>query len=137
MAELEECMAYGDAQRTWFPEMIQKLRLAWHESMTIPDLIALCDSLDSMLHEIRSTRNIRSPIVKCPKCGKVGPAAERHVSVRAMILSLSRFNIVDPERVKILEKKWAVYRGGNGLNLYGKADLGEPGSRGCVDSDAQ
>ena len=137
MAELEECMASGDPQRTWFPEMIQKLRLEWHESMTFPDLIALCDSLDSMLHEIRSTRNIRSPIVKCPKCGKVGPAAERHVSVRAMILSLSRFNIVDPERVKILEKKWAVYREENGLSLYGKADSGEPRSRGCVDSDAQ
>ena len=137
MAALEECMASGDPQRTWFPEMIQKLRLEWHESMTIPDLIALCDSLDSMLHEIRSTRNIRSPIVKCPKCGNVGPAAERHVSVRAMILSLSRFNIVDPERVKILEKQWAVYREGNGLNLYGKADSGEPARRGCVDSDAQ
>ena len=109
-------MASGDPQRTWFPEMIQKLRLEWHDSMTIPDLIALCDSLDSMLHEIRSTRNIRSPIVKCPKCGKVGPAAERHVSVRAMILSLSRFNIVDSERVKILEKQWAVYRKENGLN---------------------
>jgi hypothetical protein len=130
-------MASGDPQRTWFPEMIQKLRLEWHESMTIPDLIALCDSLDSMLHEICSTRNIRSPIVKCPKCGKVGPAAERHVSVRAMILSLSRFNIVDPERVKILEKKWAVCREENGLNLYGKADSGEPGSIGCVDSKAQ
>ena len=136
MAELEGCMASGDPQRTWFPEMIQKLRLEWHESMTIPDLIALCDSLDSMLHEIRSTRNIRSPIVKCPKCGKVGPAAERHVSVRAMILSLSRFNIADSECVKILEKKWAVYRDENRLNLYGKADSGEPMSSGCVDPDA-
>ena len=27
-----------------------------------------------------------------------------------MVLSLSRFNIVDPERVKILEEKSAVYR---------------------------
>jgi hypothetical protein len=130
-------MPSGDPQRTWFPEMIQKLRLEWHENMTIPDLIALCDSLDSMLHEIRSTRNIRSPIVKCPNCGKVGPAAKRHVSVRAMILSLSRFNIVDAERAKILEKKWAVYREENELNLYGKADSGEPRIRDCVDSDAQ
>jgi hypothetical protein len=137
MAESEDCMPSGDPQRTWFPEMIQKLRFEWHESMLFPELIALCNSLDSMLHEIRSTRNIRSPIVKCPKCGKVGPAAERHVSVRAMILSLSRFNIVDAERVKILEKKWAVYREKNGLNLYGKADSGEPRSRDGVDSDAQ
>jgi hypothetical protein len=122
MAEFEDCMAYGDPQRTWFPEMIQKLRLEWHESMTFSDLIALSNSLDSMLHEIHSTRNIRSPIVKCPKCGKVGPAAERRVSVRAMILSLSRFKIAEPERIKILEKKWAAYRKKNGLNLYGKVD---------------
>jgi hypothetical protein len=130
-------MAAGDPQRTWFPEMIQKLRLEWNESMAIPDLVTLCDSLDSMLHEIRSTRSIRPPIVKCPKCGKVGPAAERHVSVRAMILSLSRFNIVDSERVKILEKKWAAYRKENGLNLYGKAETGEARIRSCVDSNSE
>jgi hypothetical protein len=59
------------------------------------------------------------------------------VSIRAMILSLSRFNIVEPERAKILEKKWAAYREENGFNLYGQADSGEPRSRGCVDSDAQ
>jgi hypothetical protein len=53
-----------------------------------------------------------------------------------MILSLSRFNIADSECVKILEKKWAVYRDENRLNLYGKADSGEPMSSGCVDPDA-
>jgi hypothetical protein len=29
-------MACGDPQRTWFSELIQKLRLEWHESMTFP-----------------------------------------------------------------------------------------------------
>ncbi len=130
-------MAAGDPQRTWFPEMIQKLRLEWRESMSFPDLIALSNSLDSMLHEIRYTRNIRSPIFKCPKCGKVGPGAERRVSVRAMILSLRRFEIADPERIKILEKKWAAYRKENGLNLYGKVDSGEPEHRDCVSPDTQ
>jgi hypothetical protein len=56
-------MACGDPQRTWFQEMIQKLQLEWHESMTFSDLIALSNSLGSVLHKIRSTRNIRSPIV--------------------------------------------------------------------------
>ena len=130
-------MAAGDPQRTWFPEMIHKLRLEWHESMSFADLIALSNSLDSMLHEIRSTRKIRSPIFKCPKCGKIGPGAERRVSVRATILSLSRFKIADLERIKILEKQWAAYRKENGLDLYGKADSGEPLRRGCVDSNAE
>ncbi len=105
--------------------------------MSFPDLIALSNSLDSMLHEIRYTRNIRSPIFKCPKCGKVGPGAERRVSVRAMILSLRRFEIADPERIKILEKKWAAYRKENGLNLYGKVDSGEPEHRDCVSPNTQ
>jgi hypothetical protein len=129
-------MAAGDPQRTWFPEIIQKLRLEWHESMSFPDLIFLSNSLDSMLHDIRSTRNIRSPIFKCPKCGKVGPGAERRVSVRATILSLSRFNIADPDRIKLLEKQWAAYRKENGLNLYGKVDSGEKMRQFCDGSDA-
>jgi hypothetical protein len=130
-------MAAGDPQRTWFPEMIQRLRLEWRENMSFPDLIALSNSLDSMLHEIRHTRNIRSPIFKCPKCGKVGPGAERRVSVRATILSLRRFEIADPERIKILEKKWAACRKENGLDLYGKADSGESEHRHCVGSNSQ
>jgi hypothetical protein len=130
-------MAAGDPQRTWFPEMIQKLRLEWHEKMSFPELITLSNSPDSMLHEIRRTRNIRSPIFKCPKCGKVGPGAERRVSVRATILSLSRFEIADPERIKILEKKWATYRKENALNLYGKVDSGELEHRNCDGSNTQ
>ena len=29
-------MPSGDAQRTWFPEMIAQLRAEWHEGMSIP-----------------------------------------------------------------------------------------------------
>ena len=112
--------------------MIEKLRSEWHEGMPFPDLIELCDFLDAMLHEIRSTRNIRSPIVRCPKCGGIGPGAEPRVSVRAMILSLRRFKIADPERTKALEKQWASYREKNGLDLYGKANTGESLGSGCV-----
>jgi len=78
--------------------------------MSFPDLIDLRDSLNAMLHAIRSTCNIRSPIVKCPKCGDIGPGAELRVSVRALILSLGRFEIADPECTKALEKQWASYR---------------------------
>lgn len=114
--------------------MIQRLRAEWREGMSFPDLIDLCDSLDAMPHEIRSTRNIRSPIVRCPKCGKVGPGAEPRVSVRAMILSLGRFKIADPEGTKALEKQWASYREKNGLDLFGKANSGESFRRDCVRS---
>ncbi len=51
-------MPSGDAQRTWFPEMIAVLRREWDSSMGFTELIALRDRLDAMLQAIRSTRNI-------------------------------------------------------------------------------
>jgi len=42
-------MASGDAQRTWFPEMIVRLRSEWHEAVSMPALISLRDELDGML----------------------------------------------------------------------------------------
>jgi hypothetical protein len=128
-------MPAGDPQRTWFPEMIQKLRAEWHAGMSLPELVRLRDSLDSMLTEIRCTRKIRSPIFRCPQCGHMGPQAEPRVSVRAMILSLARFNIADLEHVKVLERQWALYRETNQLDLYGKPVAGESPSNDCAHSN--
>jgi hypothetical protein len=41
-------MPAGDAQRTWFPEMVETLRMRWRASMSIPELIKLRGQLDSM-----------------------------------------------------------------------------------------
>jgi len=86
-------MPSGDAQRTWFPEMIVRLRSEWHEGMSIPALIGLRDELDETLHRIRAGRNIQTPIITCRRCGMTGHAAEPRVSVRALILALARFEI--------------------------------------------
>jgi len=81
-------MPRGDAQRVWFPEMLARLQREWRETMSVAALIGLRDSLDTMLHQIRSERHISSPVFTCPKCGLRGPMAEPRVSVRAMILAL-------------------------------------------------
>ena len=52
--------------------------------------------------------------------GKTAHAAEPRVSVRAMILSLGRFEIAPKEQVKALEKAWAKYREANELDIEGK-----------------
>ena len=118
-------MPAGDTQRVWFPEMIQKLLAEWHVAMSFPDLIELRDALDSILRRIRSAGSIHPPVFKCPACGKIGPAAEPKISVRAMILSLARFEIAEAERTKILDREWAVYRKQKQLDLYGKAMASE------------
>ena len=121
-------MPSGDAQRTWFPEMIVRLRSEWHEEMSIPALIGLRDELDETLHRIRAGRNIQRPIITCRRCGRTGHAAEPRVSVRALILALARFEIASKDRAGVLEKEWAAYREQHRLDIEGRALVGVPQS---------
>jgi hypothetical protein len=100
--------------------MLEILRACWNVGLAFATLIELRDELDTMLHRIRAERHIRPPVIKCPRCGHVGEAAEPDVTVRAMILSVGRFGMVPAEEVKTLERRWAAYRKQNGLDLYGK-----------------
>jgi len=113
-------MPSGDPQRTWFPEMIARLRTDWHTEMSMPMLIDMRDRLDEMHHRTRAGRNIQTPIMTCRKCGRTGHAAEPRVSVRAMILALARFGIAPKDKAKALEKAWAEYRKQQQLDIDGK-----------------
>ena len=53
-----------------------------------------------------------------------GPAAEPHVSVRALILALARFEIVSKDETRAIEKAWAAYRKQHGLGIEGKVSAG-------------
>jgi len=113
-------MPAGDAQRTWFPEMVAVVRCDWERSMSMVKLIELRDRLDSMLQSVRSERGILPPVMMCPSCGSTGHAASPKVSVRALILSLARFGIASAEDVRGLEKSWNRYRGQEQLDMYGQ-----------------
>jgi len=113
-------MPSGDAQRTWFPEMVSRLGREWVASMSCEELIALRDRLDHDLQTIRTDREILPPITKCPKCGKREREAPPKVSVRAMILALGRFRIAPMEAVRAAERSWKRYRAEHDLDLYGK-----------------
>ncbi len=113
-------MPSGDAQRTWFREMVAVLRRDWNESMSMAELVKLRDRLDTMLHSIRSERGILTPLMTCRSCGTTGHAAAPRVTVRALILSLARFGIASPDEVRSLEKSWNRYRREEGLDLHGQ-----------------
>ena len=116
--------------------MLDVLRARWRADMPFEELIELAGQLDALLHHIRSERHIRTPVIRCRRCGHVGPAAEPDVSVRATIISLGRFGIAPVEQVKALDKGWAAYRKRNGLDLYGKrADQAKPGAPTCGHAD--
>jgi hypothetical protein len=68
-------MPSGDAQRTWFPEMVARLRSEWREGLSMPALIGFRDELDGTLQRIRVGQSIRTPIITCRRCGMTGPAS--------------------------------------------------------------
>ena len=103
-------MASGDAQRTWFPEMIETLGQTWSPSMSEPDLIALRDRLDTTLQTIRSERQILPAMMTCPRCQARHRSAPPTVSVRAMIFALGRFDIASADEIRALERRWKTYR---------------------------
>jgi hypothetical protein len=110
--------------------MLERLRKQWHHDMSFDELVELRDDLERILQQIRSQRQIRPPIFKCPSCGHIGERAAPHVSVRAMILSLLRFGIAAAAETHLLEKAWAAHRKQKGLDLYGRSS--EPKSALCV-----
>ena len=115
-------MASGDAQRTWFPEIIETLGQTWSPSMSATELIALRDCLDTSLQTIRSERNIQPAMMWCPNCQARHRSAPPKVSVRAMILALSRFDIASAAEVKALERQWNTYRKRHQLDRYGASE---------------
>lgn len=113
-------MSQGDAQRVWFPEMIDELRAQWRPDLSFEALITLRDHLDAMLQQIRHDRKIHSATVRCPHCRRMTEAAPPQVTVRAMILSLLRSDIAAADQVHTLEKSWAAHRKQNTLGVLGK-----------------
>ncbi|MGA7413833.1 MAG: hypothetical protein WBW33_25380 [Bryobacteraceae bacterium] len=111
--------------------MIERLRAKWHQNISFAEIVELRDELDTMLQQIRSRRRMRPPVFKCPKCGQMSEGAQYEVSVRALILSVIRFNIAAEEPTRAIEKAWDAYRKQNSVDLYGKV-IGSSSTRsGC------
>lgn len=100
--------------------MVDTLRSKWHQEMPFEELVRLRYELDEMLQRIRSERQLHPPVLKCPKCGQISEGAAPQVSVRAMILSVVRFDIDHVDATRGEEKRWKAYQKENRLDLNGK-----------------
>jgi len=89
-------MSSGDTLRTWFPEMIVRLRSEWHEGISIPALIGLRGELDETLHRIRAGLNIQTPIITCRRCGISLDAISNRANARIKARTLTRGSAACP-----------------------------------------
>lgn len=113
-------MPSGDAQRQWFPEMIEMLRQQWHPGLSLAGLALLAARLDTMLQQIRKDRNIIPPIFTCPKCGERERSSFGRITVNAAILAAGRFRVASEADTKELSKRWKKYRKEHDLDHYGR-----------------
>ena len=113
-------MAAGDANRIWFPEIVDELRKRWRDDLDANDLMSLAENLNTSLQQLRSSRNIKPAMMWCPRCKERHRSAPPRVSVRATILAAKRFEVATLETAKKMERQWTKHRRVAGLDPYGQ-----------------
>ncbi len=116
-------MASGDAQRAWFPEMLDALKARWSRDMAWEDLAVLCQRLTGERHKIREARGIKAPRMSCTECG--GQMVFSPLSIRSALFALRNIDVVDEAEFKSLDREWGKYRKANGLDAYGNRPKSE------------
>ena len=110
----------GDAQRVWFPAMLEALRNTWSSSMGWDQLIAFCASMTELRREIRQARGLRPPRMRCSHCGSETRSDIKGVSVRSALFALRKEGIVTEAERRELDEGWKRYRAEHGLDYLGQ-----------------
>ena len=113
-------MAAGDAQRVWFPEMLEDLRAAWSTAMGWDDLARFCQRMTAKRRAIREARGIQPPRTRCPQCGAVSRSDISGVSVRSALFALESLGVLTEAEFKNLDRRWKKHRAVAGVDAYGR-----------------
>jgi len=135
-------MPPGDAQRVWFPEMLDDLRSFWSEEIAWEALADFCERMTEKRKRIRLERGIQPPRTahlppgeRCPKCGQMSGTTSRReplaVSIRSALFALKKDGLIDEAKFNEFDKSWKKHRKKNGLDAYGrKTESCEEGTSG-------
>lgn len=113
-------MASGDAQRAWFPEMLENLKETWNKNMTWEQICTLCGEMQSIRNKIREEKNIKPIRFFCKKCGKYHVTPPLPITIRSLLFALKKIKKITDEEFNKLDKDWKKYRKTKNLDCYGK-----------------
>ena len=113
-------MPPGDAQRVWFPAMLEALSSTWSSSMSWDEVIDFCARMTELRREIRQARGLRPPRMRCSRCGSVSRSDIKGVSVRSALLALRKEGIITEAERKELDRSWKRYRAEHRLDYLGQ-----------------
>jgi len=113
-------MPAGDAQRVWFPEMLEELKASWSKTMSWEELTDFCARMSEKRKQIRLERGIQPTMMWCPKCGKRTRSSVSNVSIRSALFALKKDGLLDEADFKQLDRSWMKHKKKNGLDAYGR-----------------
>lgn len=113
-------MASGDAQRVWFPEMLDELERAWSASVSWEELSHFCQRMTEKRKRIRESRGIEPPMIRCARCGVASRSDISGVSIRSALFALKKIGAVTEAEHKVLDKSWRKYKAKNQLDAFGR-----------------
>ena len=112
-------MPSGDAQRVWFPEMLDDLASTWSPDMGWDVLSDFCRRMTEKRHELRRARGILPPRTRCPSCGEVHRSDIKGVSVRSALFALKKLGTITDLEFKALDRSFKRHRRTTGADAYG------------------
>ena len=113
-------MPAGDAQRIWFPEMLDELKKTWSSAMTWEELTDFCHLMTEKRRGIRQTKGIRPPRIRCHKCGQVSRSDISGVSIRSALFALKNNGVITATEFRGLNRSWMRHKAKYGLDSYGR-----------------
>jgi hypothetical protein len=110
-------MPAGDAQRAWFPEMLEDLKAYWSTEWSWRGFSVFCEAMTEKRQKIMEARGIKPARMYCKECGSqmVLPP----ISIRSALFALRKIGAIDDNEFKKHEKEWAKYRKADSLDSYG------------------
>lgn len=114
-------MPAGDAQRVWFPEMLEELQHMWSSSPSWDELAEFCQRMAEKRKQICESRGIKSPRFRCPTCGAEARARDPEVSIRSAFFALKKIGVITEVERKGFDKSWNNHKKNNRLDPYGRS----------------
>ena len=113
-------MAAGDAQRVWFPEMLEELAAWWKPDVTWEALGEFCGRMMEMRKAIREARGIEAPLMYCRECNKMETMDIPGITMRSALFALKKAGVLSDDQLQERDRSWKRHQRKNGLDGYGK-----------------
>lgn len=127
-------MPAGDAQRVWFPEMLEELKTSWSRTMSWGELADFCARMTEKRRRIRRERGIKPPQTRCPKCGKISRSDISGISIRSALFALRNNGSITDAEFKDLDKSWMKHRKKNALDAHDRKTSPESGEKAVAEN---